>query len=105
MRSDRSPARGAMKPRLRRRSLIGALCALGLVPALARAQPKVPRIGLLDPGLAHLFAAFIEAMAALGYIEGRSVAYVRRSTEGRAERFATLAAELVQLKVDLIVTT
>jgi putative ABC transport system substrate-binding protein len=75
-------------------------------PITARAQPgPIPQIGLLDPGVPHLFAAFLEGMRDLGYEEGRNVAYVRRSTEGKAGRFPEFAAEFVLLEVDVIVTT
>jgi putative ABC transport system substrate-binding protein len=49
-------------------------------------------------------AAFVDRLHALGWIEGRTVAIEYRWSEGRAERFAEIAAEFVRLKVDLIVT-
>jgi putative tryptophan/tyrosine transport system substrate-binding protein len=91
---------------MRRRYLIGGLAAgAALWPLAVRGQQAaVPRIGILDPGIAHLFAAFFKGMQGLGYEEGRNVSYVRRSAEGHAERIPALAAELVDLKVSLIVT-
>ena len=90
-----------------RREILGALLGGGaLWPLAARAQQAVPvpRIGLLDPGDSTFTATFIKGMQDLGYAEGRNVSYVRRSAEGHADRIPALAAELVDLKVDLIVT-
>ena len=50
-------------------------------------------------------AAFVQRLRELGWIEGRTVAIEYRWAEGRAERFAEIAAEFVRLKVDVIVTT
>jgi putative ABC transport system substrate-binding protein len=50
-------------------------------------------------------AAFVQRLRELGWIEGRTVAIEVRWTEGRFERFAEIAAELVRLKVDVIVTS
>ena len=85
-------------------AMIGGAAALWPFAARAQQPAAMPRIGLLDPGVAHLFAAFLKAMQDLGYEEGRNVAYVRRSAEGHAERMPALAAELVDAKVDVIVT-
>jgi putative ABC transport system substrate-binding protein len=93
-----------------RRALLvsGALAGLA-APLAARAQPgKVPRVGLLESGTlaprAPLWDAFRQAMRELGYVEGRSVTFEVRSAEGQSERLRTLATELVELKVDVIVT-
>jgi putative ABC transport system substrate-binding protein len=85
------------------------LLALLVVPLAAQAQPvgKVYRIGSIlttapnDGG--HLFK-LDEGLRELGYVEGRNVVFERRFAEGRQERLPALAAELVQLKVDVIVT-
>ena len=70
--------------------------------ALAQQPAKTPRIGLLD------YAAFWEplrqGLRKLGYVEGQNIAFEYRPTEGRRERLPDLAAELVRLKVDVIVT-
>jgi len=91
---------------MRRRNFItGAASAAAAWPLAAAAQaPAVPRVGLLDPGIALFFDAFTKGMTDLGYADGKTVSYVLRSAEGRAERFAELASELVRLKVDVIVT-
>lgn len=90
-----------------RRRFVGALAgSLVAAPLLTRSQPaKRPwRIGILDPGLPHLFAAFRESMRDLGYAEGRDVEYEVKSAQGDPEQIIALAAELVRLKPDLIVT-
>jgi len=76
---------------------------------LARAQPrKVYRIGVLETTSLRLntenFDRFRKGMEERGYVEGPSLVILYRSAEGHTERFAELAAELVRLKVDLILT-
>ena len=90
---------------------LAAALAAGLLgmPAGAAAQPaaKVHRIGLLlstTPSAAsHVTAAFAEALRERGHVEGKNVSLEYRWAEGKAERFPELAAELVRLKVDVIV--
>ncbi len=84
----------------------------GLLPAPGSAEAqqaaaKVPRIGFLalNPGAnPHLREAFLQGLRDLGYVEGRNVVIEYRSAEGKLERLRALAAELVALKVDVIVT-
>jgi len=67
----------------------------------------VARIGFLglNPGAnLHLRGAFLQGLRDLGYVEGRNVVIEYRSAEGKLERLRALAAELVALKVDVIVT-
>jgi putative ABC transport system substrate-binding protein len=99
-------------PRLARRAFM-AMMAGGLVakPLVARGQQpaaKIYRIGILESVPAAQNAPNLDALRKglreLGYVEGRNVILEYRSSDGRAERFADLAAELVRLKVDLIVT-
>jgi len=85
---------------------------LGLVlaPLAADAQQvaKVPRIGFLDghsPRKGGNIDAFREGMRKLGYIEGQSIVIEWRWAEGSLERLPALAAELVRLKVDVIVAS
>ena len=88
-----------------------AVCALlGGTPLTAGAQQaeKLYRIGVLDSvsmasNEANL-SAFRQGLRELGYVEGQNVVIEYRSADGRAERFADLATELVRLKVDVIVT-
>jgi len=94
-----------------RREFITLLCggAAAMWPLAARAQqPKVYRIGVLEVTSPALNAAQLEAfrqgLREQGYIEGRNYTLEYRSADGKAERFPDLAAELVRLNVDLIVT-
>jgi putative tryptophan/tyrosine transport system substrate-binding protein len=94
------------------RLVVGWFVALGLVLAAlvvdAQQQGKVFRIGILgnlpqstDGG--RVWGAFTGGLRDLGYVEGRNVEIVWRSTDGKYERLPDLAAELVRLKVDVIV--
>src|SRR5262245_41719397 len=70
-------------------------------------QPKVPTIGVLvvgSPGSERFWQLFRELMGELGYVEGRSIRYEFRSDQGQVTRLPELAAALVRLNVDLIVT-
>src|SRR5437868_3338011 len=93
-----------------RRETVLALLALGAAPLAADAQQaaKVARIGYLSPNLAaspHLRAAFLQGLRDFGYVEGRNVVIEYRDAEGKFERLPALAAELVALKVDVIVAS
>jgi len=88
-----------------------ALCALlfaQCTSAHAQQPGKIFRIGFLDPtnasGMAVMLDAFRQALSKLGWIEEKNIAYEYRFAENKPERVAELAAELVRLKVDLIVT-
>ena len=79
-----------------------------VAPLAAEAQQaaKIARIGYLAPNLAanpHLREAFRQGLRDLGYVEGRNVVIEYRDAEGKLERLPALAAELVALKVDVIV--
>src|SRR5205823_7093236 len=69
---------------------------------------KVPTIGFLgqlsSSAMSKWTAAFVQRLRELGWVEGRTVAIEYRWAEGRSDRFAEVAAELVRLKVDVIVT-
>jgi len=81
------------------------LLALGVI-ADAQQPTKVPRIGYLggpNP-LLERREAFRQGLRELGYIEGKNIVIEWRSGEGKSERVPALAAELVRLKVDVIVT-
>jgi putative ABC transport system substrate-binding protein len=60
-------------------------------------------IPLSDPGGAHVWGAFIQGLRDLGYAEGQNITIVHRSSEEKYERLPDLAAELVRLRVDVIV--
>jgi putative ABC transport system substrate-binding protein len=83
--------------------------AFGGVAAMAQQPTKIPRIGYLtNASLSALEArteAFRQGLRELGYVEGKTIVIEWRSSEGKADRLAALAAELVRLKVDVIVTT
>jgi putative ABC transport system substrate-binding protein len=97
---------------MRRREFIAALGgAAAAWPLGVRAQQpasKLHRIGVLETVSATLNAANLDAfrrgLKGLGYIEGKHYAIEYRSADGAAERFPRLVAELVRLKVDIIVT-
>jgi putative tryptophan/tyrosine transport system substrate-binding protein len=79
---------------------------LALAPAEAQQAGKVARIGWLALNLAaapHMPEAFRQGLRDLGYVEGRNVVIEYRGAEGKPERLPALAAELVALKVDVIV--
>jgi putative tryptophan/tyrosine transport system substrate-binding protein len=87
-----------------------ALCAMlfAFGPRAEAQQPtKVPRIGYLLPGNpaseSTVFEATRLALRELGYIEGQNIATEYRYAEGKRDRFPELAAELVRLKVDVLV--
>ena len=93
-------------------SAIGWIVSLALgflaAPLEADAQPsaKVATIGYLSlAGSVPLAEAFRQGLQELGYVEGKTIAIVYRSAEGKPERLPALAAELVQLPVDVIVAT
>jgi putative tryptophan/tyrosine transport system substrate-binding protein len=96
---------------VRRRDFIKAVTAPAVAwPLAARAQQsaKVPIIGYLGATTPSIqgqwVAALIQRLRELGWIEGQTVAIEYRWAEGRAERYAEIAAEFVRLKVDVIVT-
>src|SRR5438094_9394217 len=93
------------------RLLISGLCALLLafsVPIEAQQPTKVPRIGWLTgaalSGNPERREAFRQGSRDLGYVEGKNIVIEWRAADGKRDRVPTLAAELVSLKVDVIVT-
>ena len=88
-----------------------ALCSLFLIPwsaVEAHQAGKIFRIGFLDrstPGSAVYVDAFRQELSKLGWIEGKNIIIEYRFAEGKTDRLPELAAELIRLKVDLIVTT
>ena len=86
--------------------------AVFMAPLAADAQPptKVFRIGVLTagsplPGLSRTTEAFRQGLRDLGYVEGQNLVIEYRWAEGKVERLADLAAELVRLQVDLIMAS
>jgi len=85
--------------------IVGSSAAMWPLAAFAQ-QPKVARIGALYIGTADAETfknELREGMRELGYVEGQNIAFEFRSAEGKLDRLPELAAELVQLKVDVIV--
>ena len=76
--------------------LLAPLCADAQQPA------KIPRIGIIE--YAASWEPFLQGLRGLGYVEGQNIAIEYRSAEGKPDRLANVAAELVRLKVDVIVT-
>ena len=96
---------------MRRREFITLLGGTGVMwPLAARAQQarKVPTVGFLGQstplGESERAAAFAQRLRELGWVEGRTIAIEYRWAAGRNERLAEIAAEFVQLKMDVIVT-
>jgi putative ABC transport system substrate-binding protein len=94
---------------MERRTFMAVLTGgVAVAPFAAEAQQatKIARIGYLRTNLAanpHLPEAFRQGLRDLGYVEGRNVVIEYRDAEGKFERLPALAAELVALKVDVIV--
>jgi putative ABC transport system substrate-binding protein len=97
------------------RRTIGLLVSLPLAilvaPLATDAQPpaKGPRVGWLSDGMragatSRLHEAFLHGLRDLGYVEGQNLVIERRDAEGKLERLPDLAAQLVGLKVEVIVT-
>jgi putative ABC transport system substrate-binding protein len=86
-------------------ALFLALCR----PVEAQQPTKIPRIGYLTAAFLSANQARIEAfrqgLRELGYVEGKNIVIEYRSAEGKRDRLPALAAELVRIKVDIIVTT
>jgi putative ABC transport system substrate-binding protein len=101
---------GQMAIDIGRRRFISALGgAAAALPLVARAQSeKTFRIGLFtrysDASVSAQIDAFRQGLRDLGWIEGKSITIEYRNAEGQADRLPALAAELVGLNVDVIVT-
>jgi putative tryptophan/tyrosine transport system substrate-binding protein len=96
---------------MRRRDFVAFLAGAALgwpLPARAQPSPGFRRIGILETIPAELNKANLESfrkgLRERGYVEGQNVAFDYRSADGSGKRFPELAAELVGLRVDLIVT-
>ena len=90
-------------------ALLGGTAAAWPLAARAQQAGKLPTIGWLGtatPSMwSHWVAAFVQRLREHGWIDGRNIAIEYRWAEGRTERFAEIAAELVRRKVDVIVTS
>jgi len=103
VREKRKPMRKKI-PCLALGPLLFALC----LPADAQQPTKVPRIGFLaaisPAAISARIEAFRQGLKELGYVEGKNIVIEWRSVEGKGDRLPGLAAELVRLKLDVIVT-
>jgi putative ABC transport system substrate-binding protein len=94
-----------------RREFITLLGGAAAWPVVARAQKpaRLPTIGFLGTATSSAWsewvAAFVRRLSEHGWIEGSTIAIEYRWAEGRSERLAEIAAELIRLKVDIIVTS
>ena len=99
-----------MASHIERRKFLATLGGAAVAwPLAGRAEQsgKLPTIGFLgaNPSIeSHRVAAFVQRLRELGWIDGRNLAIEYRWAEGRNERYTEIAAELVRLKVDVIVT-
>ena len=88
---------------------VSLVFTFALSEAVAAQPTKIPRIGFLaatkPAAVAARTAAFRQGLRELGYVEGKNIVVDYRYAEGNADRERELAAELVRLKVDIIVTT
>jgi ABC-type uncharacterized transport system substrate-binding protein len=93
---------------MNRRTFIGVIAGAVVTGLRAASPPKVYRVGMLESVPAAQNAANLDALRRglreLGYVEGRNLIIEYRSSDGHAERFGELAAELVRLNVDVIVS-
>ena len=96
---------------MRRRDFLAAICgAIATLPSLARAQAsRIPRVGVLwHAGSAaeegSYYTGLLEGFRDLGYVEGRNIILEHRFPNEMPERFRSMVAELVALKVDVLVT-
>ena len=89
------------------------VCTPAALPGLAHAQQgagpprKVVRIGVLTLGVTRsttIFEAFLQGLRELGYIEGQNMLIDFRNAEGQVDRLPDLAADVVRLGADIIVT-
>ena len=93
----------------RRRFLYGTGIALLAIPTAARSQPLAnsPRVGFLfygAPGPSPELEAFRQGLREVGYIEGQNISVEYRFANGQVGQLSALAAELIQLKLEVIVT-
>src|SRR6202163_4715829 len=93
---------------MRRRDFLGFVSsgvAVWPLGALAQESGKIWRMGFISQGYERFYDALFEGLRDLGYTEGRNLVVERRYAERRAERFPEFAADMVRLKVDIIIVT
>src|SRR5215475_14348962 len=95
---------------MNRRAFVTGLGAVFAAPLAAEAQqPKtVPRIGFVSVNVPAVMSArtdaFRQGLSELGYVEGKNIVIESRYADGKLDRLPALAAELVHLKVDIIIS-
>ena len=110
IRSNRQQAKANSKAKVLGFALGAMLFMLGY-PVYAQKEAKIAKIGEMvsrgqdRPGLGTGRELFRQSLRELGYVEGKNIFFETRSAEGKIERFAALAEELVRLKVDVLVTS
>src|SRR2546425_4134656 len=100
-----------MIPTISRRAFVASLTSAGVLWALTaeaqqagRARIAILETSAPDPARVAWWDAFRQRMRELGYMEGQNVMFEACFADGRIERLPTLAADLVKMKVDVIVT-
>ncbi len=85
--------------------VLGAMLFALSLPVEAQQPAKIPRVGFLFPGTRNstLYEAFQQGLRELGYVEGQNIAVQYRYADGDNSKLRGVAAELVNLKVDLLV--
>ena len=88
---------------------LALLLLAGPLSAAAQQPARIPRMGLLSPfapsDAALWHQAFRQGLRDLGWVEGKNISIEYRYSEGRADRLPDLAAELIRLKVDIMVVS
>src|SRR6202163_4554600 len=99
------PSLGLVMKRREFITLVGGAAAAWPFAANAQQKAKLPLIGVLNPGSTDVPGAvgFYDGLRELGYTEGLNIAIERRYGDSNTDRFQQLAADLVRLKVDVIV--
>ena len=84
-------------------AVVAVLLFAAPLPTSGQPAARVPSVGPLSTGPSTGTSSLSGDLAALGYVEGKTIILQLRYSEGRVERLPALAAELVQLNVDVIV--
>jgi putative ABC transport system substrate-binding protein len=99
---------GRREARLKRRAFFAALCALAVTGAAEAQQPAgIPRVGVITLGVgaaSPYLDALRQGLREHGYLEGKNIVLEYRFAQGHSDRLAGMAAELVRLNVNVIIT-
>ena len=85
-------------------TLVGGAAVAWPLAARAQQVKKIPRIGVLWPAPSAMFDFMRQGLKDFGYVEGQNISFEFRWAEGKLDQLPQLAAELVRLQVDVIVT-